>query len=191
MRGGAVFLAAMVFAAGIASSAMAQDAAPTAPALDPAPKSAILTIDQDRLYTGTRYGQAVQARLESEAAVLQTEYRRIEADLEAEEKSLTERRATLPAAEFRAQADAFDAKVTSIRRAQDAKSRALTQDRDQARQTFFKTAIPALAQLMGELGAEAILDKSAVVLAFDRIDVTDRAIERIDASLGDGAAPKN
>ena len=186
MRRAAGFAFSVLLAA---TAAAAQEVPAVPPGPEVATPSSILTIDQDRLYSGTKYGQAVQARLEAEAISLQAEYRRIESDLEAEERALTEWRAQLPAAEFRTLADAFDAKVTGIRRTQDAKSRALTQQRDEARQTFFKTAIPALAQLMGEMGAEAILDKSAVVLAFDRIDVTDRAIESIDASLGDGSPP--
>lgn len=158
----------------------------TAPLPEPA-ASPVLTITQDRLYSGTRFGKVLQARTEAATEALQAENRKIEADLEAEEKALTARRATMPAAEFRTLADAFDLKVEGIRTAQDAKARALTKDHDAGRQQFFETAVPILAQLMGDMGAVAILDKSAIVLSFDRIDVTDQAIARIDAVLGDGS----
>lgn len=163
----------------------AQETAPSA--LPAAPASPVLTITQDRLYSGTLFGKAMQARTEAATLALQAENRKIEADLEAEEKSLTQRRPTMPAADFRAIADAFDVKVEGIRSAQDAKARALTKDHDDGRKQFFETAVPILAQLMADMGAVAILDKSAIVLSFDRIDVTDRAIERIDAVLGDGS----
>jgi hypothetical protein len=55
--------------------------------------------------------------------------------------------------------------------------------RDGARQTFLKTAIPILAEIMSEKGASAIVDRSAIVVSFDRIDITDLAIARIDALL--------
>lgn len=156
--------------------------APVAP-----PPSPVLTITQDRLFSGTLYGQAVQARIEAASLALQTENRKIEADLEAEESTLTTRRAVLPPAEFRALADAFDTKVEGIRAAQEAKARALTKSQEQGRQLFFDTAVPILAALMSELGAVAILNKEAIVLSFDTIDITDRAIVRIDAVLGDGS----
>lgn len=162
-----------------ASAAAAQEAAPVA-------QIPILTLSQDRLFAGTLYGKAVQARIDEATRALQAENRKIESDLEAEEKSLTERRATLPAAEFRALAEAFDTKVQGIRAAQEAKARSVTQSRDQERQRFFETAVPVLAELMAERGAVAIIDKGAIILSFDRIDVTDAAIARIDAVLGDG-----
>lgn len=149
--------------------------------------SPILTITQDRLYSGTLFGKVLQARTEAATQALQAENRKIEADLEAEEQALTARRAAMAAPEFRALADAFDAKVEGIRAAQDAKARALAKDHDDGRKQFFETAVPILAQLMGDMGAVAIFDKSAIVLSFDRIDVTDVAIARIDAVLGDGS----
>ena len=150
--------------------------------------SQVVTITQDRLFSGTIYGQAVQAQAEVATQGLQAENRRIEADLEAEEKALTARRATLPPAECRPLAEAFDAKVEGIRAAQDAKARDVLRKNDEERKRFFEAALPVLAQLMTDLGAVAIVDKSAVVLSFDRIDITDEAIARLDAVLGDGRA---
>ncbi len=124
---------------------------------------------------------------------LQAENRKLEADLEAEEKALTERRATLPPEEFRLLADAFDAKVKGIRAARDAKANDLTAQREAARKTFIETAVPVLAAILRERGAAAIIDRSAVVLSFDRIDITDLAIARVDAQLapeGASVAPR-
>lgn len=145
--------------------------------------SSVLTIDKDRLFAESRFGQKMIADTDVEVKALQAENRRIEADLEAEEKVLTARRDTLSAEEFRGLATAFDAKVKDIRTARDAKARELALKRDGARQTFLKTAIPILAEIMSEKGASAIVDRSAIVVSFDRIDITDLAIARIDALL--------
>lgn len=147
-------------------------------------RSPVLTIAQDRLFSGTAYGQAVQGRIDAQTHALQTENRKIETDLEAEEQALTERRASLAPDAFRALADAFDAKVEGIRAAQDAKARTVSDLREQEQKRFFETAVPILAELMAEMGAVAILDKSAIVLSFERIDITDAAIKRIDTVLG-------
>lgn len=187
MQGRAAFLAG-VAAVTLAGPALAQEAAPAAPveAQVGAPLSPLLVIEPDRLFAGSRYGRAVQARLKAQGDALEAENRRIEADLEAEEKRLTDRRPNLPPEEFRALAEEFDQKVEGIRNAQDAKARALNLEADTARETFFATALPALAGLMQERGAVAILDRKAVLASFDVIDVTDDAITRIDVVLGEG-----
>lgn len=148
----------------------------------------LLVIRQDRLYDTSAFGRAAQARLESASRDLIAENSRIEAELEAEERALTDRRAGLPAAEFRALADAFNAKVEGIRAAQDTKSRALTRSRDDDRQRFLQAAVPVLADLMRDKGASVILDQQTVFLSLENVDVTDEAVARIDASLGDGSA---
>ncbi|THD84473.1 OmpH family outer membrane protein [Aliigemmobacter aestuarii] len=179
---------ALAGAALSASPVLAQDAS-SLPLSQPLPEAPqVLLLSQDRLFSGTLYGKAVQARIEEASRGLQAENRRIEADLEAEERALTEQRKTLPPDEFRTLAEAFDAKVEGIRAAQEAKARSITQDRETERQRFFETAVPILAELMAEQGAVAIIDKNAVILSFDRIDITDTAIARIDAKLGDGSA---
>ncbi|HHC29229.1 MAG TPA: OmpH family outer membrane protein, partial [Rhodobacterales bacterium] len=77
--------------------------------------SPMLTIDRERLFSDTLYGQRITRELEAARADMAAETSRIEADLEAEERSLTEQRATLDPKAFRALADAFDEKVQSLR----------------------------------------------------------------------------
>ncbi len=149
----------------------------------------ILTLDQDRLYGGSLYGKALEAKSLAATQALAAENRKIEADLAAEEARLTTQRPTLSAAAFSNLADAFDAKVVKIRAEQEAKAKQMTADRDAGRKQFFDAAVPILAEVMRELGAYAILNHDAVVLSFDSIDVTDRAIAALDARLGDGTAP--
>jgi hypothetical protein len=74
-----------------------------------------------------------------------------------------------------------------LRTAQDAKSRALSRQMEQNRQKFFDAALPVLGGLMLDIKAVAILDRSAVILTFDQLDVTDLAIARMDRELGTGA----
>ncbi len=143
----------------------------------------MLLLDQERFFADSRFGKRIQEEIDTETRILQTENRELEADLEAEEKSLTERRASLPPEEFRSLAAAFDAKVKDIRKARDAKASDLAARREAARKTFIETAVPVLAQIMSERGAAAIIDRSAVVLSFDRLDITDLAIARIDLQL--------
>jgi len=147
----------------------------------------ILILRQDDLFEKSAFGLASSARIDAANAALLAENREIESALEVEERDLTERRATLPSAEFHTLSDAFNAKVEGIRSSQDAKARAIARTRDEDRQRFLKAAVPVLAAIMQEEGAQAILDEKAVVLSFDRIDITSKAIDRIDAAIGDGS----
>ncbi len=156
-------------------------------AQDPSqPRSAILTIDQDALFQRTLFGKAMLAADEQEAAALKAENRRIDAALEAEERSLTDRREGMPLVEFRALADAFDNKVEALRTAQDAKSAAFIARRDGARQQFFQKVAPMIGDYMVEQGASAIVNQAAIVVSLGAIDITDEVIARIDELLGDG-----
>ena len=150
----------------------------------------VVTLDQERLFDGSRYGKALQRGLEAEAASLAAENRRIEAELEAEELELTARRPGLAPDEFRKLADAFDSKAEGTRRAQEAKLHALNRRGTELRQTFLDRARPILGQLMLDRGAVAVIAKNAVLLAIDSIDLTDAAIARLDAVLGDGSGPR-
>ena len=151
--------------------------------------SPILTLDREALFAGTLYGQRINDELEAASNELAVETRRIEAALEAEERELTDKRATFPVAEFRALADAFDEKVQALRaereRAQDAAMRQI----ETAQITFFNRIGPILGELVRERGAIMIVDRRAILLAAADVDITQAAITRIDAVLGDGMAP--
>jgi Skp family chaperone for outer membrane proteins len=155
-------------------------AAPAQP--NPVPvASALLTLDEERLFAGSAFGKEVLARQDAEAQKLTAENRRIEAALEEEEKSLTARRATMTREEFTPLADAFNVKVVGIRSAQNAKSRDLARSFDTARQQMLAAVRPVLAAVLTERGAVAIIDKRAVFAGFDEVDITDDVIARLDA----------
>ncbi|RDC73358.1 OmpH family outer membrane protein [Rhodovulum sp. 12E13] len=195
MRGRALILAALA-----AAPAQAQQGDSGMSGLVPAqgrgfpefpvarPQAPVLTLDQERLFAQSEFGQRVLAEIDAASKALAAENREIEAELLAEERELTELRAELPADEFQARAQAFDDRAVGFRRQQDAKARAL-QGRDEAeRAAFFRAVSPILSELVAELGAVAILDDRAVLFAAPAIDVTDRAIARVDARIGAGEA---
>lgn len=173
---------ALAFFIGAGLPVAAQDT----PALE-VPQAPVLMVDRNRLLSETLFGKAVEARFKAESESLVAENLRLEQALEAEERDLTDRRATLPAEEFQTLAAAFDAKTEDIRAAQDAKSRAITAKRDEDRQMFLQAAVPVLGELMREAGAVAIFDKDLVILSLRGVDITDEAIARIDEVLGDGS----
>ncbi|GHF56036.1 OmpH family outer membrane protein [Seohaeicola zhoushanensis] len=146
----------------------------------------ILTISSDRLFSESAFGKRIQNEIEVEGQALASENRKMEAELTAEERDLTDKRKGMAPEEFRKLADAFNEKVQVIRKTQDTKARALAQKGDAARKQFFEAARPVLAELMQEAGAGVILERSSVFLSANSTDITDIAIERIDAIIGTG-----
>lgn len=146
----------------------------------------VLTIESERLFANSQFGQRVAQQLEADSIALATENRGIEAELSAEEEDLTARRPQMTPEEFRALANAFDQKVQAIRREQDAKARDLSRRTDEARLEFFNAARPVLTRLMQERGAAVIIERRGVFLSRGAIDITDAAIDAVDAILGDG-----
>lgn len=176
-------------AAGLALALLLAVFPPVAQAQSVVQKTAIVTLDQEQLFLGTKYGRALQAKFEAESAALLGENRKIDAALEAEERDLTGKRATMTAQDFRPLAEAFDSKANELRKAQDIKSTELAKSRDADRQSFFQAVAPILGDYMVERGAVAILDKSAIVVSLGAIDITQEVIARIDDRLGDGTKP--
>lgn len=177
-------IAAVLALALVAAPLSAQEAATPAVPGD----QRVLVIDQDALFSGSAWGKRVEAEIVAASSALTAENRKIEADLTVEEKSLTERRATMAPDAFRSEADAFDEKVVAIRAAQDAKARDIAARRDGGRQAFFAAALPYFAAVMRDRGAVAILDKRTVFLSAKSIDITAEMIARVDAEVGAGPA---
>ncbi len=150
-------------------------------------QSEILVLDPDRLFADSLVGQRLTSQYQAERDALIANNREIEAELRAEEQALTDARKTMTAAEFRAEADAFDAKVRSIRAENDRKARDLERGREIAPLSLMRVAEPILVQVMRDTGGKIILDNRQVLLRADVIDITDLAIARIDAQIGDGS----
>lgn len=152
--------------------------------------SPVLTLDQDQLFEDSDFGKRVTRDVQRARDDLLAQNRKIEANLSAEEKKLTVERKTMAPEAFRKLADAFDKKVQKIRHDQDAKNRKIVEFRDSERKRFFNAALPVLGQLMRDSGAVAILNSQSIFVSLKSIDVTDKAIRRVNAALGDGQTGK-
>ncbi len=152
-------------------------------------ESPILTIDSDRLFGDSKYGQQTIRQIEALGAALAEENTRIQQELEEEEQRLTDLRPTISPEEFRELADAFDAKVQETRRRQDAKSRELNASLENRRVVFLNYALPVLEQLMRETGAAVVLEQRSVFISSNLIDITQVAIQRLDLVLDETDVP--
>nr|WP_246175975.1 OmpH family outer membrane protein [Roseovarius bejariae] len=149
-------------------------------------QSEILVLDPERLFAETLLGQRMLEEFQAAREAMSTRNRELEAELEAEEKSLTEKRATLSPEAFRELADHFDTKVQRIRRESDRAVRNLERRRELLPVQFMRMVEPVLVGLMEDTGGAVIMDARSVLLRADAVDVTDLAATRIDAEIGEG-----
>ena len=174
-----VLLGAPVFASAQVSPQLAPD---PATGISPVP---FRVLDQDQLLRGSRLGQQILAGIRSAEQALEAENQQIADQLAAEERALTEARATLTPEEFRTRADAFDTRVEQIRSERAQASQELTRYSETQAQQFFDTALPILVQMMNDEGVLGLLKPDALILGSDWLDITDAAIARLDASSVD------
>lgn len=178
------FFATILTAAAFSLAAVAFPA--SAQQLVPPTASSILVLNQDRLLQQTEFGIRIQREIEEASAILAAQNRTIEQQLTTEELSLTELRPTMSPEDFRVLADEFDLRVDGIRTAQAAKARDLQAQSEAARQRFFEETVPVLLQIVETRGASVLLDSRTVLLSAGTVDITDVAIDTIDAALGEG-----
>lgn len=183
MRGLPAVLAALALVL-TTGTADAQDRRGETPS--PVPGRPFLTLDQDRLFAESDFGRRVREEIEERARALGAENRRIESELSEEERALTRKRDEMAADAFRTLADAFDARVVEIRERQDGKAREIDDHAEAERKRFFAEVLPILLEIVRETGASAILEDRAIILAAESLDITDEAVRRVNARLGDG-----
>lgn len=158
---------------------------PAAPGQDPL-ALAVVIVDQEALYRQSRWGMRAQAELAAQSRQVAADNDRAFADLVADEDALTAARARLSPEEFRIRAAEFDERVMAIRRERDEAREALSDTAERDRAIFFQAAAPVLGRVMVARGALVMLDQRMVLIAEDRVDVTDDAIAALNAELGDG-----
>lgn len=140
-------------------------------------------LDQDRLLNGSILGQQLQDRLREAERELEAENNALAEQLAAEESELTALRPTLSPEEFRVRANAFDRRVEEIRAERERLNQQLARRYEADVQEFFATALPVLDQLMVDEGLNALLRPDILILGAEWLDITEQAIERLDATL--------
>ncbi len=172
------WLLALVFA--IWGAGMAPVSAQTGTA---AAKTPVLLLDQDRLYRESSYGRAAAAEIRVLVLALQEKEAISKAELEAEEKELSEQRAVMDPEAFRAASDAFDKKVGEIRDAHRAAALDINAQSERFKFLFFRAAEPVLLKMLQERGATMVLDVRNALLAVPSSNITNEAILRVDQEI--------
>ena len=180
MKTGRAILAAALFCLGSAPSlAVSQDVGIV--------QSGILVVDPERLFEDSDLGRKMLSAHQAEREALAAENQTLAAELEAEEQRLTDIRADTSPEEFRDLADAFDERVQQIRADSERRVRDLERKRERMPVEFLNQVDQIILDIMRASGGVVLLDQRSVILRAEAVDITDRAIARINEEFGDGA----
>ena len=193
MRLAARLLAVMTVAGSVlATASLAQDGFGFALGQTLSPQEvplALRTIDDERLFRQTLFGQRVAEEIAAASRALEAENDRLLEELTAREAELTELRAEMTVEEFRAAANAFDIQAETARRSQAEKRQRLSQFEDSERRRFFSDSALVLQEVLEDVGGDVLIDGRAVIIARPGLDMTDEAIAAMDDAIGDGGPP--
>lgn len=151
-------------------------------------RSDILVIDPERLFEDSQMGRKMLADHQLEREALAAENEALAAELEAEEQRLTDIRSETSPEEFRELADAFDERVQQIRADSERRVRDLERARERLPVEFLGRVDQIILDIMRASGGVVLLDERTVILRAEAVDITDRAIARINAEFGDGTS---
>lgn len=147
------------------------------------------SVDEERLFRESLFGQRVQAELDTASRALEQENEALLEELTLREEELTALRDTLPADEFRAAAEAFDQRAEAIRQDQARKLARFSQFEEAERRRFFSNTGATLQEVLEEEGAQVLIAARAIIIGLPELDMTDAAIAAIDDEIGDGGVP--
>ena len=151
----------------------------------------VASINREVLFAESAYGRALLASISEHESRLVKENDSLLADLEREERELTELRKQIPAQEFAPLAQAFDVKANRIRQAQGEKLDALNKQLDGARFTFYRQAETVIRDLMIERGIVYVLNEQAILMSTGEGNITPDVMQRLDALFVSGALQVN
>jgi Skp family chaperone for outer membrane proteins len=150
---------------------------------------ALRTIDDERLFRESLFGQRVAQEIEAASRALETENDQLLEELTTRENELTELRADMTVEAFRAAANAFDMQAETVRRTQAEKRQRLVQFEESERRRFFGGTTDVLQEVLESVGGQVLIDARAIIIGVAGMDITDAAIAALDESIGDGGPP--
>ncbi len=144
----------------------------------------VLVLSQERLLRDSKKGKMILAEEESQKEQRVERASILEAELEADERSLAERKSELDPETFEQLAAEFDARVVAIREEDVRAAEVLAAEFEAIRKNFFADVVPIVAQIMTERGASLIFEQRNVLFTGPNVDITDDVIARMDKAAG-------
>jgi Skp family chaperone for outer membrane proteins len=143
----------------------------------------VLVVNQKRIQTEAAAAQAIAREEQARKEALRAAFDQERATLQARERELIELRETMAKDDFDAVVDEFQDDVRSLRGRMDKGRADMRRALSEAKEILARALQKVLAELMKEHGALIIIDETNAIAHASALNITDKAIARLDAAL--------
>lgn len=143
----------------------------------------IIVVDTNRIQRDSLAGKAIVAQREKHQQAFNAEFEAQRRQLQQEEIELAKQKSLLTPQAFEQRTRAFTDQVAVFQRRYQAAIRSLETSAATAHNDLQRITIETTSELASEVGAALVLHKQTVFLHDERMDVTDRVIERINKRM--------
>lgn len=176
----------LLAAGGLAALAIgfgAAQAAPPQPPVGGAPSARILLVDIRRVMAESHVGQDIQRQVDELKNQASSQLHGEEVELQNEERQFQEQSAILAPDLKQKRAEALKAKIDKFQEEARGRGSLIQGGVIKAQQQVEQALGPILEGIMKERGATLLLDRSAVLLAPNAIDVTEVVVQRLNVKM--------
>lgn len=149
----------------------------------------IIVVDTNRIQRDSLAGKAIVEQREKYQQAFSAEFDAQRRQLQKDEMELAKQKNLLSQQAFEQRTRAFTEEVASFQRRYQAAIKALENSAAKAHNELQRITIETTSELASEVGAGLVLHKQTVFLHDERMDVTDRVIERINSRTPTVAFP--
>lgn len=143
----------------------------------------VIVVDTNRIQRDAAAGKAIVAQREKYQQTFNGEFEAARKRLQKEELELSKQKAILGQQAFEERVRAFNEEVALFQRRYQSALRALEKSTAAAHNELQKATIEATSEVASEMGAGLVVHKQNVFLHDERMDVTDKVIERVNKRL--------
>jgi Skp family chaperone for outer membrane proteins len=167
----------------------AQEAKPEAAAPQTANGIRIAVIDMQKIMSDSKAVQSIQRQIDKQREQYQSELQRRERELREANEGLARERNVLSEDAFRQKRRRLEEQVTELQREIQRSKRRLDRNYSQAMRQVQDQLVQIVRDLATQQDIDMVLGKATVVIVRPRLDLTDRALKRLNAELSSVDVP--
>jgi Skp family chaperone for outer membrane proteins len=167
----------------------AQEAQPEAAPPQTANGIRIAVIDMQKIMSDSKAVQSIQRQIDKQREQYQSELQRRERELREANEGLARERNVLSEDAFRQKRRRLEEQVTELQREIQRSKRRLDRNYSQAMRQVQDQLVQIVRDLATQQDIDMVLGKATVVIVRPRLDLTDRALKRLNAELSSVDVP--
>jgi outer membrane protein len=148
-----------------------------------AQQTSVAVIDLMKIVEVSSAGKDLQAKFKTRKEAVQKEAAAYEKELVSQDKSLQKDRASMTDEEFKKKRNSIEAELKKKRDSVLTRNNNLEKAKNEALRTIQSRVAQITADIADKKKISVVLDRSAVVIAAQSLDITNEVIKELDASL--------